>query len=496
MSGIREALRKWRAPRWPELDLEALQVTRALRDVELRFGASAAEPPPEDDLKRLRNRVARAFRAGSAEGLTLRDIRRAPWIFFLEEGEKKEAEKEKKANNDKSKETSALASREGFREWAVRELAERGGRRFVANLAYAWLLHYPEGLPEFARWRALVRRLLEGCETRRCRRLREAARDHGLLEKDAPERLWRWMLKRDEPIDACLEQAGLGGVLATGNLVQAAFRAACQSVREAASRGQPHEALLQRLFEFAEGEPAGGGAELRFEGDARIWLAESLLEPYARRVPEEVTRQRIKAFLLRHLGDPRLKWEQAGWHGVPDVARQVFEQWLVEETLEDFFRLLEHAARNDEKMRHHWKYRQAFWLAYLRRGAITEAWLAVGAGIDELLRRGRADGGRRYARLKRANRNHACLIFKIGKVVLTEWNHTGKWRMWQDRVGAPRLYQDEYRREELVGSIRGSKPFAEGTHHGSENGRWQMQLADMLKMHAGVVVPFHELMPR
>lgn len=460
------------------MSAESSHLARARREMELRFGATRVRELPPLDLEMLYRAVARAFGFGAEKELMLRDIRRAPWVFF-----------------ERVEGRPPLASRHGFRGWAVRELSRRGGSRFVISLYQAWLARYPVDLPDFAQWQAEVRRLLTACDSRRCRRLREVASRCGLLDQKAPERLWRWLLIQGGTVDACLEDAGLDGILAAGGLVRAAFEAGCRAVREAASRGQEHHALLRRLLEFAEGGTGGGNPQLRFGGNSRVCLVEALLEPYADRAPARDTRDLIKEFLFRYVGDPRLA--PGAWHGVSQKAQQVFRQWLVEETLEDFFRLLEHAAKHDETARRHWKYRQAFWLAYLRRRAIDEAWLAVGSEIDRVLRHGRSGHGDRYARLIGANRNHACLIFRIGKVVLTEWNHTGSWRMWlADRRGAPRLYRHEYRRAELVGDRIGSEPFAKGTHHGSENGRWQEQLADALADNAGVRVPLRDLMPR
>ena len=45
-------------------------------------------------------------------------------------------------------------------------------------------------------------------------------------------------------------------------------------------------------------------------------------------------------------------------------------RWLARASLDVFFKLIEEHA-----LEAHWRYRQAFWLAYLQKGIISDAWL-------------------------------------------------------------------------------------------------------------------------
>ena len=62
--------------------------------------------------------------------------------------------------------------------------------------------------------------------------------------------------------------------------------------------------------------------------------------------------------------DPRLT--QSGWTSVSPAAKDVMLRWMVSASLEDFFALIARRAQED-----HWRYRKAFWSAYLKRDYIA-----------------------------------------------------------------------------------------------------------------------------
>ena len=207
----------------------------------------------------------------------------------------------------------------------------------------------------------------------------------------------------------------------------------------------------------------------------RTCLAESLLIPYEKVDPSPSVQKVIQPFLLDAYGDPRTG--HGAWHGVDVRAVSVLKSWLVTATLEDFFRLVRDICNRDASADRMWRYREAFWTAYLNKGVIGDAWVTL------------AEQSRLYARWLLGNEysnsygelksgynvkpNHAVLILRIGDLVITEWSHSGSYRLWHtDDPNCPKLYKQRYRREDLV-----THPLLARAHHGASNGTWQAQLA-------------------
>jgi len=124
---------------------------------------------------------------------------------------------------------------------------------------------------------------------------------------------------------------------------------------------------LQRILRIIE--PAG---KLRFPsrvGDTGQALLRAWLDSGPE--PAPALQQPVREVLLRWLGDPRLRPQRWAALGEQEIA--LMRRWLTRASLDLFFRLIDQHAIEE-----HWRYRHAFWLAYLRKGAIADAWLALG----------------------------------------------------------------------------------------------------------------------
>jgi hypothetical protein len=183
--------------------------------------------------------------------------------------------------------------------------------------------------------------------------------------------------------------------------------------------------------------------------------------------------------LLDTLGDPRLTGAQR-WHGVDVRARAVMLRWLVTATLEDFFRLLEYAAKHDETAARHWKARKTFWSRYLHAGHIHDAWVALGP-LTEIEARGfLSDESRTYAKLvgSGVKPNHSVIIMRLGSLTITEWSHVGKFRAWySDNKNPPALHQRRYSRSRLI---------AHADKELSHFSGWQWKVADVIYQQTGL----------
>ncbi len=233
------------------------------------------------------------------------------------------------------------------------------------------------------------------------------------------------------------------------------------------------------------------GKQLRFP-DARRSIAQSLLGPWTdgRQSPSLEAQGLVKDFVLKYIGHPRLQPHL--WIGA-DAESAVVRGWLARATLQLFFRLIaEHAPDS-------WQYRQAFWLSCLNKGAIADAWLALGPRVhaSALARKQLGDA---FGELAGSSGDQSVLLLRIGPIILAEWSHNGKLRAWPVHR-APKLYERTYHRAEL---IKNGLPFpadpirpfavASGSDHsglmhvGSATGVWQRRAAALLAEHAGITL--------
>lgn len=180
------------------------------------------------------------------------------------------------------------------------------------------------------------------------------------------------------------------------------------------------------------------------------------------------------------------------WVNVSVKAKDVFLSWLVESTLQSFFKLLDFVSRSDSTADNQWKYRKAFWSAYLRKGFIDEAWLVLGPGAYEnahhFLSKDSQYG--RFISGSGITAIHSSLIMRIGNLIITEWSHNGRYRLWQSfDSNAPKLYKPTYVRVNLV-----TGAMIEESHAGSENGNWQNKLSNHIEHYTGINMSAHEYM--
>lgn len=291
-----------------------------------------------------------------------------------------------------------------------------------------------------------------------------------LLSVEGPGLLAERLVSQPARQRETLAAAGIGEDLRRSGFMAATERALCERLRARLAQGD-FEELNGRLALFT----LDGALTLPHQAPD---VADALLLPFVRTMPPDEVRTRIQRFLLAHLKDPRVY--PTGWLRVPE-SRQVMLRWLVGDSLERFFQLISRWATMPE----HWTYRKAFWSAYHTRGAIGEAWVVLGDNArleasrkwrDDALAFGRLSGG--------GDVNHCVLLLKIGDLLIAEWSHNGKCRIW--RLGSrscPPMYKPEYERQLLQNS-----PDGEQTHYGNLNYTWQHELASTIRRETGISV--------
>lgn len=173
----------------------------------------------------------------------------------------------------------------------------------------------------------------------------------------------------------------------------------------------------------------------------------------------------IKLF-CKVMGDPRFDNKNLQWNGVSKKAREIFLQWLAENDLNLFFKIIDKTGVDSM-----WKYRKNFWYGYLKY--ISKTWVFLGKEASELARKLDYNN---YGELKKGESKHSVLAFQIGKYVFIEWSHNGKLRVWEADEAPDVFGKREVDREKIVYSF----PEKEWVHAGKENDGWQSRVRDWI----------------
>lgn len=373
-----------------------------------------------------------------------------------------------------------LAADGSFMANYLAELVRRRNGSALRRLALLWLLRFRADAPGIHEAAAVL--LAEASSLRGALADPEVAR-RVFDPLFGPVSLAEELASGEDTPAEILDCHGIKGSAAEGGFVLAAFEALLARLGQtmAAARG-PYLPLLQRVLGFArdaKGRP-------RFD-QARAAMAESLLQPFTMADPSTEVRDLIEGELLSRLGDPRLAADR--WAGISEGAKEVMLRWLSEAMLEAFLAIVQRYADAD-----HWRYREAFWRAYLRAGYIRSVQIAFRTqAANEARQLGRKD--RRLLAFADLDgygtlANHAVLLLRIGDLVLAEWSHLGALRIWRGgHPRAPRLTARHFSGSELKADAD-----LRVVHH--PQAQWQAKVADFIWRETGLRIPSSDYMPR
>lgn len=285
-------------------------------------------------------------------------------------------------------------------------------------------------------------------------------------------------------------------LLATGKYmlgVEDAVRAQVpQLLRESGRTG------LNRVLQILA--PSG---RLRFDA-RKAHTGRALLKAWLDRgaKPALALQDPIRRTLLHWLGDPRLPSGSQRWAAVGEQETALMRRSLTRASLDLFFKLIDQHALDA-----HWRYRHAFWLAYLEKGAIADAWLALGSQTYNEASAIRELNGA-YGQLRGGDPKQSALLLRIGPLVIGEFTHNGKLRVWPAEWSkAPQLGRQTYARNDLTGKClpfppnpyrgRGGDTTGRGLSHiSSHNDYWQGSAAALLERHAGIRITRSDWRPK
>jgi hypothetical protein len=471
---FKEKINEWRPPLPISfISREPPLLADARSKIEKLLGTIQPKPPTVENLEEVYKIIQEHFAdRNTLDRLSPRYLRRAPWILFT---------LPHNAPGELGRNKSFTLN---YLNWITSQRTASAANTLITT----FLKEYPISLPTFDLWRKGIIELLKNTKNPILRLAKERCTKFYLLAKDGPQRFCELLLNSKIEPDDLLTETGLTGQLGNQGFVFSVYMNLLQKIYQNLNTGQPQLELLNKLFKLSKSnEESDNQNKLRFSRAAKE-LAEALLLPYAEGKASMANRENIQNFLVTHLGDPRIK--KTGWVGVNERAMQIIFSWLVEVTLDVFFQILDATADTI------WKYRKSFWGAYYKRGYIRDAWAILGKDAISIAKKisnkkiffGRLSGS--------YNHNQSVLLIRIDNLIIAEWSHNGKCRIWEineeNEKIIPKLYYNDspYNAADLRRSAD-----LEQVHYHSEKGKWQEKVEDFIRRHTNIKISKVEYMP-
>lgn len=420
---LQKRLADWKFPPHTFVS-QLIRTERMAREVARTLGDVVPEPPRKFDLSDIADEIREHwYEQKTLNGLPRRTLRLLPWVIFYPPDQPEDW----------------LGASHSFQNETHRWLREDGRAATIAALVSVILRQYPEQLDTFVGWRSITRMTLAGTQSVRLNSWRARAAEYRLLDADGPEVCARTWLSSKETVDDFLERIGLDQIGTDARFLHKV----CEELLSTISRRLRDRSISTPDLKHGLALLRSHGGRLRFD-DLTIPTSKAILRPFEGDTPPEELKAVIQRFLLQVVGDPRIK--RGAWQGIPDSVRRIMLRWLVEDTLEQFFRLLDATALD-----RHWRQRKAFWKAYLDKDVISDAWLVLGSHARRKGREILGEAGGTWAKLgKGGDRSQSVLLMRLSGLTIAEWSHNGRCRIWlSGSAGAPDFYEPRYRRSAL-----------------------------------------------
>lgn len=188
----------------------------------------------------------------------------------------------------------------------------------------------------------------------------------------------------------------------------------------------------------------------------------------------------LMQFVFRYMGDPR--GNNTAWLYVEEKAKEIFLHWLVKNDFAVFFHII---ASTADSM---WKYRQAFWGAYMDE--IRASRIIIGQKAKLILNQLPSEEKRKlmaYDYLEGKSSDTSLLVFTIGQYTFIEVSHNGKLRVYSREKSPIQIFSQRHRTiyySDLINSDT-----EEEFVHTNPRGRgpnWQPKVRDWIYDHCGI----------
>jgi len=459
-SAISICTKSWPLPR----DFHPYKTINVVDNICKEYDLLNTKAPEVIDLQTTKDALLKAVvNNQSFKSLPKRFLRLTPWVIFYPSNQPDQW----------------LANHQLFTSRYINWIIESGHTRSIASLFQEFLNYYPQNLSTFNVWRKGLEFSIARQTNKRIESLKSYCQYAGYLDNNGTE-IFAEKLFLDPQPDFHASESGLNAkLLQSVFLKEALIKYSVLISKALRNFNIPSEKLLDhlKLFESQDGQ-------IRFS-DIRNVVAECLLHPFINSSPPEDITIIIRSFLLKHLKDPRFVGSR--WGSVDPDSRQVMLRWLVTLALEDFFKLLDDTATEGI-----WRYRRAFWSAYLKNGAITDAWVILGKNAKHLASSYRGDQPLRYGKLSGGTSDQSALLIKIRNLTIVEWSHSGACRFFTEiNPNKPEPYKWDYN----ILSLKSMRADEEIRHSNSEGGRWQANIANMIYEYTNIHVSSRDYMP-
>ncbi len=319
--------------------------------------------------------------------------------------------------------------------------------------------------------------------------LSDALENKKIFDDIATHEIATTILESANPIDE-LKAVKLSGLLFSSRFMRESFKVVANQMSHF---GYQRDKLnhFKAVF-FSENDQ--GQEVFTLNGYENLY-AKALLGYWDSQAPSKELKEYLKHLFLSNLRDPRAFPQR--WSLVDEQYQKIIKRWLTEESFEMLIQVLDAVADLG-----HWNDRKDFWSYYLENEYISDSWVIFGTEAHiqatKLQREGLLSKSAGFARFQRGQgsvqANHSVILLKIGELVISEWTHSGRVRMFTiNSVHAPEFYMSEY----SVNSIR----FETGYRYYNENkaiyinhnSNWQIQVAEFIRKHTGIS---HEILKR
>ncbi|KGJ90760.1 EH signature domain-containing protein [Thalassotalea sp. ND16A] len=368
---------------------ESLLVNAAKKITE-EFGFSAVEEPIRYSIEEVLDKLLQIKNKElTFEQLSRKEHRLAPWALFQTYNE-----------NEK------LIDSQEFVKHFLAYTKLHTGQYTAPILIHLYLLYFPVQSAVFENLRTGIKEIIASYDSNKIALLKAWTEGTLILDPGATLNFARNCMT--DGVEETFNKYKLSKSLATGQFACFGLSQLLTLLSSSLSNKNENEqteiitSLLEQLI---------SNDELHYP-TLRADIADGLLQSYNINKPSHAIKKALKEFFITFYGD--IRTEKTRWIGVSEEAKQVMQQWMVENTLNDFFALLSHVSRTDSQADHHWRYRKRFWNAYLQKGVITEAWVALGPVANDQARKFLKSDKNVYASLSGAQRNHSALIMVIG----------------------------------------------------------------------------------
>lgn len=427
--------------------------------------------PKTEDLKEIFEQIFKAYKLSGSLGQVIpRYKRKAPWVIFSEPEE----------------DPGILGKDATYARQYLEWIKTQRTAATAKALLHSFLFYYPKQFPTFEMWRDGIFSVINKSKNAQLALVYEKCKRFYLLADNGPKEFSKLLANSDEVPANVLSAAGLTGQLEVQGFMIDAYVSLLKHLYEKLMTGKQQTKILNNVIKLSV-EQKYGRYELRYKSLIKH-MADAMLLPFAEARAFPQHKNTIENLFLKCLGDPRIV--KTGWIQVSEKSKQVMMSWLVKQTLELFFKILDESADNI------WEYRKAFWGAYYKRGYINNAWAILGKDATYIAQR-IGDKNLAYGQLSGAyTRNQSVLLLKIGPFVVAEWSHNGKCRIWRDTDDRynkiPRFYEATIPYD--ANALRTWADFDQ-VHHASSHGTWQSKIETYIRRQTNIRIHQSEYMP-